>query len=65
MATLEKTEIQETFLSIEELADRYKVPVQTVRVWRMKGKDPKSFKLGRHVRYRLSDVEQWEAEKVQ
>lgn len=50
--------------TLEEFARREKVPVQTVRLWRMKGKDPVSFKVGKHVRYRLSDIEAWEQEQI-
>lgn len=42
-------------LSAQDVADRYGVPLQTVRVWRMKGYGPRGFAVGRYVRYRLSE----------
>lgn len=42
-------------LSAQDVADRYGVPLQTVRVWRMKGYGPRGFSVGRYVRYRLSE----------
>ena len=50
--------------TLEEFAAREKVPVNTVRIWRMKGLDPVSFKAGRYVRYRLEDIERWEREQI-
>lgn len=35
------------------------IPVQTLANWRWRGEGPPWFKLGRHVRYRLADVEKW------
>lgn len=49
------------FLSNEDLARRYGVPLATVRKWRHEGTGPAGMKLGRHVRYRASDVEAWES----
>jgi predicted DNA-binding transcriptional regulator AlpA len=36
------------------------VPLATVYDWNSKGTGPRYFKAGRHVRYRLADVERWE-----
>ncbi|MBT1002633.1 helix-turn-helix domain-containing protein [Paenarthrobacter sp. DKR-5] len=55
----------ERHLTPQDLADRLGVPLQTVRLWRHKGVDPQAMKLGRHVRYRLSDVLAWEQAKVE
>lgn len=54
----------EPIYTLAEFAEREKVPVQTVRLWRMKGYDPVSFKVGKHVRYRLADIEAWEQEQI-
>lgn len=35
------------------------VPVHTLTQWRYLGTGPRWFKLGRHVRYRLDDVQEW------
>lgn len=47
------------FCSPEELAERFKVPVRTVYMWRVRGTGPKGYRIGRHVRYRLKDIESW------
>lgn len=42
-----------------EVAAITRAPVETVRYWRHVGKGPRSFKVGRRVLYRRSDVEAW------
>jgi predicted DNA-binding transcriptional regulator AlpA len=54
--------VEDKYLSNPELAARYEVSVETVRKWRATGYGPPAHKLGRHVRYRLSDVLRWERE---
>jgi hypothetical protein len=50
----------EIMLTTEELALRWKMTNNGLRVWRISGKGPAFVKLGRDVRYRLSDVEAYE-----
>lgn len=45
-------------LTMEEVSEMIRVPVNTLRYWRHKGIGPKSARLGR-VMYRLTDVEAW------
>lgn len=47
------------FLTTEQLSDYLQVPAATVRMWRHNGTGPKGVRLGRHVRYRRSDVDAW------
>jgi predicted DNA-binding transcriptional regulator AlpA len=54
---------QDRWLSRQELADRYGVPVKTPAEWASKGTGPRYAKFGRHVRYRLSDVIDWESKR--
>ncbi len=49
----------ETLLTIEALSRMLGVPVPTIYAWRYRGEGPRGYKLGRHVRYRLSDVNKW------
>jgi predicted DNA-binding transcriptional regulator AlpA len=35
------------------------VPVATLYQWRHKGKGPKSFRVGKHLRYKPTDVSTW------
>ena len=51
------------WITRQDLADRYGVPVKTPAEWASKGTGPRYAKFGRHVRYRLSDVIDWEREQ--
>jgi predicted DNA-binding transcriptional regulator AlpA len=53
----------ERWLSRRELADRYGLPAKTVAQWASKGTGPRYARMGRHVRYRLSDVIDWETDR--
>lgn len=46
-------------LSPRQLADYLGVPVKTLYDWRWKGEGPPGYRVGRHVRYRVEDVEAW------
>ena len=46
-------------LTMDEVAERTRASVDTLRYWRHKGTGPKSFKLGRRVVYREDDLETW------
>jgi excisionase family DNA binding protein len=45
------------YLTLSEVAEMLRMPVETVRYWRHVGKGPASFKLGRRVLYAIEDVE--------
>ena len=51
-----------SWLTTEDLAARMKVPVRTVHRWNTDGTGPRRYRFGRSVRYKLADVEAWEAE---
>lgn len=42
-----------------EVAEFLGVPTQTVTAWAHKGTGPRYVRIGRHARYRWTDVEQW------
>ena len=46
-------------LTIAEVADVVRVPVATLRYWRHLGTGPRSFRIGRSVRYWHTDVLHW------
>lgn len=46
-------------LSPEQLAAELGIPVATVYAWRYRGTGPRGIKVGRHVRYRITDVDAW------
>jgi excisionase family DNA binding protein len=52
--------MKETHLSIKDLAEREQVPESTVYRWNSDGTSPRYIRVGRFVRYRLSDVIAWE-----
>lgn len=45
--------------SPKELAEYTGVPIKTVYEWNLKGHGPKVLKVGRHIRYRWADIEDW------
>ncbi|WP_416366906.1 helix-turn-helix transcriptional regulator [Mycolicibacterium gadium] len=64
----EEDAVEETtddrWITRQELADRYGVPVKTPAQWASKGTGPPYARFGRHVRYRLRDVVAWEAKQL-
>lgn len=52
-------EFSAPLLSTNEIARLLAVPVTTLYTWRYKGIGPKAFKVGKHLRYRLTDVLTW------
>ena len=46
-------------LTMQEVADVVRVPVATLRYWRHLGTGPRSFRIGRSVRYWHNDVAHW------
>ncbi len=46
-------------LTIGEVADIVRVPVATLRYWRHLGTGPRSFRVGRGVRYWHNEVNSW------
>ncbi len=51
-------EEREQLLTIRQLAELLQVPVSTIYRWRHIGEGPRGIRVsGRHVRYRLEDVE--------
>lgn len=53
----------EPLLSIEALAEYLGVPVTTIYDWRVDGKGPCAIRIGRHVKFALSDVQAWIAQQ--
>ncbi|GAA1548558.1 hypothetical protein GCM10009788_58100 [Nocardioides humi] len=53
----------EPLLSIEDLADYLGVPITTIYDWRVDGKGPCGIRVGRHVKFAVSDVRDWLAQQ--
>jgi len=47
------------WLSPEDLATSLKIPVRTTYAWRQRNYGPPAIRVGKHIRYRASDVEAW------
>jgi len=52
----------EPVLTTSELAAHLGVPVQTIHDLRHDGRGPRGFRVGRELRYRLSEVQEWFAQ---
>lgn len=46
-------------LSPDDLAEYLKIPVKTLYNWRSAGQGPRGVRMGRHLRFRLADVDAW------
>ena len=57
--TPETPHANDELLTMAEVSDLIRVPVATLRYYRHLGSGPRSFKVGRTVRYWRSDVYQW------
>lgn len=51
-------------LTPRELAVYLDVPLTTLYAWRYRGEGPAGFRVGKHLRYRWSDIEHWISERV-
>jgi predicted DNA-binding transcriptional regulator AlpA len=49
----------ERLLTMPEVAEITRRPVDTLRYWRARGEGPPSFRCGRRVVYREADVASW------
>lgn len=62
---IEGMELRDRLLTVQELSEYLGVPVATLYKWRYQRQGPPGFRVGRHVRYRWNDVEQWLEEQMQ
>lgn len=53
------THANDELLTLREVADVVRVPVATLRYWRHLGTGPRSFRIGRSVRYWRTEVFSW------
>ncbi len=59
MSAISRAGERDVFFSPAELANYLDLPVNTIYRWNHAGGGPKRLKVGKHVRYRLSDVNRW------
>jgi hypothetical protein len=55
----------EDFLTLPEVAEILRVPVNTLRWWRQRGDGPPFFKIGRHLVTTIGDLRAWIQEQKQ
>lgn len=49
----------EPLMTTKDLAEFLAISVRTIEHWRLHGDGPPAYRVGRHLRYRASDVEAW------
>ncbi|MCL1692279.1 MAG: helix-turn-helix domain-containing protein [Actinomycetia bacterium] len=58
-------ESPDRLLTVEDLAEYLGVPVATLYAWRYHRQGPPGFRVGRHLRYRWTDIEEWISHRVE
>jgi predicted DNA-binding transcriptional regulator AlpA len=58
-----KTQADDRWLTVEELAARFRVPRKTVHAWNYTRYGPRGVRFGRRILYRESEVLRWERER--
>ena len=51
--------VLDPLVTITEFAEYLGVPVKTIYEWRQTGRGPVCVRIGRHLKFRLSDVQAW------
>jgi len=54
----------ESLIDVQQLADYLDVPVKTLYAWRYRRQGPPAFRVGRHLRYRRSDIQRWIEQRI-
>jgi excisionase family DNA binding protein len=54
----------EPLIDVQQLADYLDVPVKTLYAWRYRREGPPAFRVGRHLRYRRSDIRRWIQQRI-
>ena len=54
----------EPLIDVQQLADYLDVPVKTLYAWRYRRQGPPAFRVGRHLRYRRSDIQRWIQQRI-
>ena len=51
-------------LTVDDLAEYLGVPVATIYAWRYHSEGPQGFRVGKHLRYRWVDIEEWISDRI-
>ena len=62
--TRRQTSLGDEMLTLQEACTYLRIPEGTLRYWRHLGTGPRSFKVGRHVRYWRADLILWLTEQT-
>jgi excisionase family DNA binding protein len=54
----------EPLIDVQQLAAYLDVPVKTLYAWRYRREGPPAFRVGRHLRYRRSDIQRWIQQRI-
>lgn len=54
----------DSLLTVADVAAYLGVPVATVYQWNSRGLGPKRYRVGKHVRYRMDDLDAWVEEQA-
>ncbi|MFN0263968.1 helix-turn-helix transcriptional regulator [Tepidamorphus sp. 3E244] len=57
------TSNSDTYLKEGQVAELLGLPVRTLQSWRLRGGGPEFYKIGRSVRYKRADLEEWLASR--
>ena len=52
-----------TFLTPDQVAERYQVSLDTLKEWRYRRRGPEFLRIGKRVRYREADLLRWEQQQ--
>jgi predicted DNA-binding transcriptional regulator AlpA len=52
-------ETNEPVESLDWLSDLIRIPPRSIYNWRLRGEGPPAYRVGRHLRFRPSEVEAW------
>lgn len=55
----------EELLTTHQLSAYLGIPVATLYAWRQRERGPASFRVGKHLRYRRSDVVRWIGQQLE
>lgn len=57
--------VLDRLLTVNDLAEYLGVPVATIYTWRYRRQGPPGFRVGKHLRYRWTDIEEWIEQQLQ
>ncbi|MEU9785741.1 helix-turn-helix domain-containing protein [Streptomyces phaeochromogenes] len=56
--------LPDRYLTPDDIAELFSVPLETVYQWRRKRTGPPGFRVGKHLRYDPADVRRWTTDRM-